>query len=273
MGSRSSRYKARMLSVGITSLLAGCAYVSPDAGQEAVLVAKPYIFGSGGVQPTPVHAGRQFTWMSTQVVYVDVQPQQFTIHFDDLMTSDGVPLAFDAVCRLLVTDSVTLVTRFGPKWYENNIQAEAMNRVRQAVRKHGMNDTAISTVAIDAIDAEVTKAIEDFIAQAQVPVKLIKFTVGKAHPPDAVKNQRIETAQQEQRILTEQQRKLAEDQRKAAETSRAAADNAYREQLGISGEQFVTLEQIKMFTHVCGENKSPCTFILGNGTPVLGQRR
>jgi len=43
----------------------------------------------------------------------------------------------------------------------------------------------------------------------------------RANPPDAIKNQRIETATQEQRIQTEQQTKLAEVQRKSAEEARA----------------------------------------------------
>ena len=72
------------------------------------------------------------------------------------------------------------------------------------------------------------------------------MTVGRANPPDAIKNQRVETATQEQRSNTERQRKLAEDQRLQAESSRAAADNAYRESMHLSPEQFIQLEQIKM---------------------------
>lgn len=45
-----------------------------------------------------------------------------------------------------------MISKFGEKWYENNVQAEFVNRVRQAIRKHGMNETAISTKAIDEID-------------------------------------------------------------------------------------------------------------------------
>ena len=65
--------------------------------------------------------------------------------------------------RLQVTDSVTLIRDFGPKWYENNILAEFQNRVRQAVRKHGMNETAISTKAIEEIDDEITKSMETYL--------------------------------------------------------------------------------------------------------------
>ena len=83
-----------------------------------------------------------------------------------------------------------------------------------------------------------------------------QINVGRVNPPDAIKNQRIETAAQEQRAITEQQTKLAEDQRKAAETSRASADNAYREAMDLSPEQFIQLETIKMQRDVCGKEGS-----------------
>jgi hypothetical protein len=100
------------------------------------------------------------------------------------------------------------------------------------------------------------------------------MTVGKANPPDAIKNQRIETATQEQRIQTEKQTKLAEDQRQQAEQSRANADNAYREAMHLSPEQFIQLEMIKMQRDVCGGNgKGNCTFIQnGSAVPTLSVR-
>jgi regulator of protease activity HflC (stomatin/prohibitin superfamily) len=196
-----------------------------------------------------------------------VVPQQFTVHFEDLMSSDGVPLDFDAVVRLQVIDSVDLISNFGRQWFENNVQAEFSNRVRQAVRKHGMNETAIQTNAVDAIDAEVSKAMVDYIAQAKLPIRLIDVTVGRANPPDSIKSQRIETAAQEQRTNSEKQRKLAEDQRKEAEQARAASDNAYRNALGMSSEQFIQLEAIHAQRDVC--LKGGCTMILGGGTPLV----
>ena len=64
-------------------------------------------------------------------------------------------------------------------------------------------------------------------------------------------------------MQTEKQIKLAEDQRKAAEESRAAADNAYRQALGLSPEQYVQLKRIEMERAVCNEGK--CTFIENAG--------
>jgi regulator of protease activity HflC (stomatin/prohibitin superfamily) len=262
--------RVSLLVAVVTLTISACHAITPDAGQEAVLVKKPIIFGSGGVDATPIKTGLSWRALSTSAVYVTVVPQQHGIHFDDLMSSDGVPLDFDAVIRLQVNDTVSLIKSFGPQWFENNVQAEFANRVRQAVRKHGMNETAIQTTAVDAIDLEVSQAMEAYIKQAGLPLKLIDVTVGRANPPDTVKNQRISTAEQEQRSNTERQRKLAEDARLQAETSRAAADNAYRNAMSLSPEQFLRLEGIHMQRDVC--TKGGCTFIAGDVVPTLPVR-
>jgi hypothetical protein len=100
------------------------------------------------------------------------------------------------------------------------------------------------------------------LASIGIPVSLIAVTVGRANPPDAIKNQRVETATQEQRINTEHQRKLAEDSRLAAEKSRAAADNAYRNQMNLSPNQFIQLEAIKVQREACHAPTNKCAFVL-----------
>jgi regulator of protease activity HflC (stomatin/prohibitin superfamily) len=252
-------------------LLFGCKSASPDAGHEVVVIRKPLIFGHGGVGAETVKAGRSYFAWTTQTVDVNMQPMQFGLHFEDLMSKDGVPLDFDSVIRLQITDAVKLVRDFGPNWYDNNVKAELMNRVRQAVRKHGMNETAISTKAIEEIDDEVTGSMVEYFKQSGLPMKLIQVTVGKANPPDSVKHQRIDTAVQEQRQLTEKQRKLAEDQRKEAEASRAIADNAYRQAMGLSPDLFIQLEAINMQKEVCA--KSGCTFVAPSVAAVIGTKR
>ena len=51
----------------------------------------------------------------------------------------------------------------------------------------------------------------------------------------------------------------------------AEADNAYREKMQLSPEQFIRLQQIDMQKRVCDGGK--CTFIIGTGvTPVANVR-
>ncbi len=240
--------------------------VRPNVGFEAVLVKKPLLFGHGGVDSDPVQTGLTFVAPTTSAVYVNMQPLQADLDMKDIMSSDGVPLEFDAVIRLQVDDSVALIRRFGEGWYDNNVKMQFFNLTRQAVRKHGMNETAISTTAIQDIDTEVGAGMAAYLKQINMPVHLVQVAVGKANPPDAIKTQRIATAAQQQRIITEGQTKLAEDARKAAETSRAEADNAYRMAMSLSPDQFLQLSAINMQRDVCTSG-AKCTFI-ANGTRV-----
>jgi len=259
----------RAVSVVLVLGLTGCSWEAPDAGHEVVLVKKPILFGHGGVDPEPVKTGLTFRALTTHGIDVYIQPQKKEVEMVDTMTSDGVPITFHAIMVLQVVDSVSLIKNFGEGWYENNLEEPFRTMVRQAVRKRGMNETAISTTALDAIDAEIRDALVEFIKAKSLPIQLVTMTVGRANPPDSVKHQRIETATQEQRIQTERQKKLAEDQRKLSEESRAAADNTYREKMSLSPEQFIQLKTIEMQTEVCGERgKASCTFIQNGIKPV-----
>lgn len=250
-------------------MLSACSSHAPDAGHEVVLIKKPWFAGHGGVVESPVKTGRTFAAITTEGIDINMQPQKYEADLRDTMTSDGVPISFHAIMVLRVIDSVMLIKSFGPDWYLNNLEEQFKTMIRQAVRKRGMNETAISTTAIDAIDIEIRDALIAFIKEKGLPIELLTMTVGRANPPDSVKNQRIETAAQQQRVQTETQRKLAEDARLQAEKSRAAADNAYRESMQLSPAQFLQLETIKMQDHVCGaEGKGNCTFIQNGVSPV-----
>ena len=267
-----SRATLILIAVALTGmgLIIGCHSYAPNAGHEIVLVKKPIFFGHGGVDPSPVKTGRTYAAISTDGVDVNMQPHKYDVNLPDTMTKDGVPIEFHAIMVLRVTDSVALIRSFGPDWYSNNLEEPFRTMVRQAVRKRGMNETAISTTALDEIDNEIRDQLRLFLREKGLPVELVTMTVGRANPPDSVKTQRIATATQEQRIQTEQQMKLAEDQRAAAETSRAKADNAYREAMGLSPQQFIQLETVKMQREVCGEQgKATCTFIQNGGAQPI----
>ena len=96
------------------------------------------------------------------------------------------------------------------------------------------------------------------------------MTLGRANPPDAIKHQRVATAEQEQRQQTERQAKLAEDQRMEHERSRAAADNAYRLAMSLSPDQFIQLKSIEAMRDVCGGGK--CSFVTAGALPTFGIR-
>ena len=268
--------------LGIIALIAAaCGRASPDSGHEAVLIRKPWFFGHGGVVPEPVRTGLTYTAITTDIVYVPVVPQLVKEHFDDIMSSDGVPLSFDAYVQLRVTDTVKLVDKFSgavetdaagpPAWYAYNLQGPIRNTIRMAVKKHGLNEIAITDTATVVIEAEVKHAITKYLEARGMPVELVDFTLGKTNPPDAILDQRVRTAAEQQRQITEKQTQIAEEARKGAEFARAEADNAYREKMGLSPEQFIRLQQIDMQRKVCEGGK--CTFIIGaQVSPVVNAK-
>lgn len=273
--------------------VAGCSIASPDAGHQQVWVEKPMFFGHGGVDQEPVTAGRSYGAVTSDAVDVDMLPQRMDMEFDDMMTSSGVPVSFHVVATFKVIDSVKLVSQFGAEriwlswqckdnncngspqgwgFWDRNIDQPLRTAVRDSVKKRDMQEMAISQSAADQVGNEISAAAIKIVQQTGVPIVFIAggINVGRVNPPDAIKNQRIETAAQEQRAITEQQTKLAEDQRKAAEQSRAAADNAYREAMQLSPDQFLQLERIKMQRDVCAWQKGNCTFFIGGGpSPVV----
>lgn len=256
--------------------ITGCSVASPDAGHTAVWVEKPWFFGHGGIDPTPITTGRSYGALTSDAVDVNMLPQRVDMEFDDMMTKSGVPVSFHVVLAFKITDPVKLVTQFGAdvddkgNWgfWNRNLDQPIRTAVRDSVKKRDMQEMAIDQTAADAVGSEVTEAANKIVTEAGIPIMFPQdqINVGRVNPPDAIKNQRIETAAQEQRAITEQQTKLAEDQRKAAETSRASADNAYREAMDLSPEQFIQLETIKMQRDVCGK-EGTCTFFVG-GSPM-----
>lgn len=256
----------KFIILGIIMLTtSACSRVTTEPNEEKVLNAKPWFFGNGGVEDTPVR-GSEFVAWSTSPITVNVQPEQHVFEIKDLMTSDGVPLDFDASVVTKVTDSVALVKRFGVNWYDNNISTELLAYIRDAVKKHGLNETAISTTAVTAIDTEVTERLHNYLKKMNFPVELIRFTVGRANPPDAIKDQRIATSAQEQRVITMQKMTLAEDERAKAEHARAIADQTYQKGLGLDSQQFVQLRSLETLKEVCGHKN--CTFVQ-QGTPLI----
>ena len=265
----------RALWAGILGLtVAGCSSYAPDAGHEVVLIQKPWFFGHGGVVDDPVTTGRVWTAITTEGVDISMQPQRREEDMNDIMSSDGVPLGFHAIITLQVTEAVGLVTKFGPDWYQNNVEQQFQQLIRQAVRKHDMNQVAINPTAVGDIDNEVRSGLETFFHSQALPVQILTMTVGRAIPPDAIKDQRIQTATQEQRIQTEKQVTLAEEQRALAEAARAKADNAYRQAIGLTPQEFIELQRINMQALVCGpQGRTNCTFIQnGSATPVMDVR-
>lgn len=78
-------------------MLSSCRFVSPDADEETVLVKKPWIFGHGGVDDTPVQSGLTWCALSTRAETFKIVPVRHEVLLDDIFSDDNTPLDFHSV--------------------------------------------------------------------------------------------------------------------------------------------------------------------------------
>jgi len=130
------------------------------------------------------------------------------------------------------------------------------------VRTQMMSDVEAAT----AVDKEVTDALQKLVVDAKLPLRILGVSLGRAQPNENVLAQMNETAAQQQRKKTLIEAEAAEIQRKKEQIAKADADNAYRNSIGLSPEQFIQLEQIKRYSEACA--KSTC--IIGSVPVVVG---
>ncbi len=241
--------------------MASCTSVTPDAGEEAVLIHKPYIFGSGGVDDTPVETGLKYTWFSTSYVTVSMLPQKFDEKLDDATSNDNTLLDFNTQIQLQVQDnkSPILIRNYGESWYVNVIQEQYRNIVRGYISNFGPFDLMSNREVLDSINIAVKTDMENYIASlskkhGELPVDVVNVVIGRALPNEKQKAEMDNTAAATQAKRTEESRREMLVAREAAERQRAIADKAYQKELGLTTEQFIELRAWEIIAEKNGAN-------------------
>ena len=256
--------KKSMLSALSLCLMLGmnsCINVAPGAGEEAVLIHKPYIFGHGGIDEKPVETGRQYEWFSTSYVIVSMLPQKFDEKLDDAASNDNTLLDFNTQIQLQVEDnkSPVLIKNYGSNWYVNVIQEVYRNTVRNYISKFGPFDLMSNREVLDSINFAVKNDMERYIDELSVksgelPIDVVNVVVGRAIPNEKQKAEMDNTAAATQAKRTEESRYEMLKAKEAAERQRAIADKAYQVEMGLSADQFIQLKAWEVIEKKEGAN-------------------
>ena len=231
----------------VTLMFTSCYRVTPDAGQEAVLVHKPYFFGKDGVDENPVGTGSKWVWWSTDAIGVSMVPQKYDEKLEDVTSNDNTLLDFNTQIQLQVKsgDSPILIQNYGENWYINVIQETYRNTVRSYISRYNPFDLMSNREVLDSINIMVKKDMESHIeklsAARELPIEVINVIVGRAIPNGPQKEEMDRTAAATQAKRTEESRREMLIAREAAERQRAIADKAYQKELGLSTDQFIEL--------------------------------
>ena len=247
--------------VCLSVLLSGCTTVAPEAGEEGVKVHKPWIFGTGGIDMTPVETGLEYTWLSTDYVIVNMLPRAYDEDLDDATSNDNTLLDFNTQIQLQVKDnkSPVLIKNYGVDWYNSVIKEVYRNTVRGYISKYGPFDLMSNREVLDSINLFVKNDIQNYISllsskQGELPIDVVNVVVGRAIPNERQKAEMDATAAATQAKRTEESRREMLVAREAAERQRAIADKAYQEELGLTTDQFIQLRAWEIIKEKNGAN-------------------
>ncbi len=245
-----------------------------DEGEEAVLVYQPWIFGHGGVDPTPVKTGLVWTVWTTKVLRIDVRPFNITEEFDDLVTKDNNPVDFKIhlTFKHIAGKTPILIEKFGNDWYKNKVREPLRNSTRTFTKNHTMFEMTTDSTITDKLENQVKTEIREFLLKEKMPTKLIETKVGKVIPPKIVIDATIQTAVQKQNVKTQQERVKAEESREKAETASANADKAYMKAIGMNPSQYLEMKRLdvqKLAIEAAKEGNVNINMIMGNAQPMF----
>ena len=99
-----------------------CHGVKPNADEEAVLIYKPWFFGHGGIDITPVESGLTWCVWTTDAVTFKIVPVKNQVDMNDLFSDDNTPLDFHTVIitQIQKGKSPILLQNYGEDWFNTN---------------------------------------------------------------------------------------------------------------------------------------------------------
>lgn len=239
-----------ILAVAIASIasLTSCHGVRPEAGEESVLIYKPWFFGHGGVDKDPVQTGLTWCWWSTSSETFKIIPQKQQVDMEDLVSNDNTPLDFHTVIITQIKSgkSPILLENYGLDWFNTNIYNHYCNRVRDYVSQHSPFDLMSNREVLNEIDTKLLNEMRQFVAdlskEKEFPVEIKQVVIGKAIPNKEQLEEMNKTAMEVQAKQTQDRRAEAQASREKAERQRAIADKAYMNEMGLTAAQFIQLK-------------------------------
>ena len=251
------------------TMLTNCTSVSVKGGHESVLEAKPLIFGHGGVYDEPVSSGQEYAALTTDAIDFDITPITYTEDFSDFMTGDRTPIKLSAYFKIQIKkgQSPNLYKNFGVEWYKHSLQTYFRQSVRDKGTSFPMFDLTSNRIIISSIDSFLLSKSQSYVKSLNMPVEVLQANIGNATPPQEVLEENKRTAAQNQSKLTQDARAIAELSRKQAEVNKAIADKAYKNEMGMTIEEYMKLRGLEIEKEKIEivRDKQNVTIVMGTG--------
>lgn len=264
-----------ILTTILSLFMVSCGVIAPSGDEEAVVMKKPWFFGHGGIQPSPISAGRSWVAPTTYGIIFKITPITYNEPFEDLVSADNTPVTFHAYLKAQIIKGQTpvLYKNFGEQWYSNSLQPTFRAVVRDKASQYKMFDLAGKREVLAEVEKFVFDKMTDYCKTMGLPVSILQVTIGAVTPPTEVLEETKRTAAQNQSILTQSARAKSEEARKQAEINKALADKAYQNQMGMNMADYLHLRALEIEKEKIElvREKQNVSIIMGQGiVPTFG---
>jgi regulator of protease activity HflC (stomatin/prohibitin superfamily) len=271
-----TKMKTLLLAIVATMTMTSCYRVTPNAGEESVLIMQPYLFGHGGVDEDPVSTGATWCVATTDHKEFNITPQTITEEFNNMIPSDNTPVSFSAYLKVQIKKGETpnLYKNFGEAWYANSLQASFRTLVREKACVYKMFELASKREISAQLEIDILKLMQEYAKKINLPVEVMQVSIGAITPPEQVLTETKNTAAQNQSILTQNARADAEFSRKKAEVNKAIADKAYQIEMGMTVAEYLHLRQLEIEKEKIEliKDNPKVSVIFGNAQPTFPVR-
>lgn len=217
--------------------------VSVDAGEEAVIIKKPWFWGKSGVEKKAITTGTIWAVASTEVKMVSLKAFTIEESFKELFTEDNIPveLATTLTFKNKKGESVLLIEQFGESknWYKNLLFKPLQNSLEIEIKKQTFEEITKNSDRLKEIKSNILFGINDFLQKQAIPVELLDIIFGKIVPPKAIVQMEIDGEVQKEKLKVQELRKKVQE-------VNAQADRAYMLKMNMSPREYIKMKQIEL---------------------------
>lgn len=272
----------KLFKLSVVALVAitfsSCSLGKVEGDEVGVFVKKPWFFGSGGVEMTPLLEGSEWMVASTDLIVYKSVIEKYSETFDDIASDDGTPLDMTAhvFIRVIPEKAPILHKNYGQDWYDNNIKEVFRERVRNFISTYNMRSLISEREIYDTVKVDIMKDLKGYVdycgKSKEFPIEITNVIVDKAKPNEGVLEELNNTAIYMQQSQTESMKQEMQKQRDKTEYLRAIADKRYQQTMNLSAEQFIQLKaldiEIQKIEMIKNNSNVNIDVMMGNTVPI-----
>ena len=224
--------------------------ITVNAGEELVLIKKPWFYGSSGVEQKTYSTGTVWTVRSTKAQLVSLKPYLVSSKFSNLMTFDNIPISLnvDITFQNQKGKTAKFVRDFGEdsNWTEALLLPTLRVNLESYVKSNLFSKLQANSPEITAIEKALLKNIESFLKDKKVPIDILQFAINKIIPPQHIREVALKIVLKDKQIKLKQRDIKLQELQQELERERAKADKSYMQNMHMTISQYLQFKRMEL---------------------------